>query len=258
MKIAIVGIGHMGSWLARHLSGEHEVAVYDKDTTKCEGVPGVQRLAEVAAIKEIGPDMLINAVSLHDTIGAFEAVTPYLGENCIICDMASIKGPIADYYRSVPFAFVSVHPMFGPTFADMDRVQQENAVIINESCERGREFFTAFFARRSVRIFSYSFEEHDAMMAYSLTVPFVSSMIFASCVNATAVPGTTFKKHMDIARKLLSEDDHLLTEILFNSHSVHEIGRITSRLEFLKHIIMAKDRDEAAAFFRRLRENIGE
>lgn len=29
-------------------------------------------------------------------------------------------------------------------------------------------------------------------------------------------PGTTFKKHMAIAKGLLSEDDYLLQEILFN------------------------------------------
>jgi prephenate dehydrogenase len=63
---------------------------------------------------------------------------------------------------------------------------------------------------------------------------------------------------MALARGLLSEDDHLLAEILFNPHSVAELNKITSRLEFLKHIISARDQGEAKEFFRRLRENIGE
>jgi hypothetical protein len=36
------------------------------------------------------------------------------------------------------------------------------------------------------------------------------------------------------------------------------LAKITSRLEFLKHIIKAKDQDEAREFFRRLRENMRE
>ncbi|OPY70309.1 MAG: T-protein [Syntrophorhabdaceae bacterium PtaU1.Bin034] len=257
MKIAIVGTGHMGSWFARELSKGHEVAVYDRDLAKSERLKGVRHLAGIAAVGEYDPKLLINAVTLRNTVEAFEAVSPYLKKDCIICDMASIKERIAGYYTRAGFDFVSIHPMFGPTFADMEKVREENAVIITESCEQGGQFFTRFFARLGVRIFEYSFDEHDAMMAYSLTTPFVSSMIFAACVDAKTAPGTTFKRHMAIAGSLLAEDDHLLAEILFNPHSVTEINRITSRLEFLKHIIMAKDQDEAAEFFRRLRENIG-
>ena len=81
-------------------------------------------------------------------------------------------------------------------------------------------------------------------------------MTFAACLDAKAVPGTTFKKHMAIAEGLLSEDDHLLSEILFNPHSLKELDRITSRLEFLKHVIKGKDYEDAHAFFKTLRKNI--
>lgn len=256
MKIAILGLGHIGSWLAAELGRDHEVAAFDVDVSKAER-GSFTRLDRLDEIGNHHPHLLINAVTLRNTVGAFEDVAHYLEKDCIVCDVASVKGHIVDYYRKAPFPFVSVHPMFGPTFAEMDSVKEENAVIISESCEEGRMFFEGFFTRLGVRLFSYSFEEHDRMMAYSLTVPFVSSMIFAACVDAKTVPGTTFTRHMTIARGLLSEDDHLLAEILFNPHSIAEINRITSRLEFLKHIIGARDELEAEEFFRRLRENIG-
>jgi prephenate dehydrogenase len=93
-------------------------------------------------------------------------------------------------------------------------------------------------------------------MAYSLTIPFVSSLAFAACIDAKAVPGTTFKKHKSIAESLLAEDDRLLSEILFNPYSLVEIDRITQRLEFLKHVIKGRDYEEARLFFERLRKNI--
>jgi prephenate dehydrogenase len=256
MKIVILGAGHMGSWLARELSGENEVAVYEIDEKKLAGLRNVYRLGHPSKIKEFRPELLVNAVSLQHTVAAFEETASYLRNDCIICDVASVKGEIAEYYRKAWFRFASTHPMFGPTFADMETLKEENAVIITDSCSEGREFFQRFFLRLKVRIFEYSFEEHDRMMAYSLTMPFVSSMIFAACVSTETVPGTTFKRHMEIARHLLSEDDQLLSEILFNPHSLLELNRITYRLEFLKHIISGRDHEELGRFFSGLRENI--
>jgi hypothetical protein len=94
------------------------------------------------------------------------------------------------------------------------------------------------------------------MMAYSLTLPFVSSMVFSSCVSTSAVPGTTFRKHLDVARGLLAEDDFLLAEIIFNTHSLAQLEKITGRLNFLWHIIRNRDTEEARRFFDVLRKNI--
>ena len=96
--------------------------------------------------------------------------------------------------------------MFGPTNAKMDQLAGYNAIIIKESDSRGAEFFRAFFNSLRLRIFDYTFEEHDKMMAYSLSTPFSASMVFAACVDKTAVPGTNFAKHMALAKGLLGED----------------------------------------------------
>jgi prephenate dehydrogenase len=257
MKIGILGVGHMGSWLARELSQGHEVVVYDKDRDKSSSLAGVTSLRHLSELKHHQPELLINAVSLHHTVQAFVESEHYLTPDCVIADVASIKGDIAAYYRQSNRRFVSVHPMFGPTFAQMERLRQENAVIITESCSEGRELFETLFVRLGLYIFRYSFEEHDRMMAYSLTIPFASSMMFALCVDARTVPGTTFTRHMDIARRLLVEDDHLLAEILFNPYSVAELHRMASGLEFLKHIINARDYEEVKALCDRLRKKIG-
>lgn len=258
MRIVILGVGHMGSWLARRLSQDHEVAIYDKEREKMSHFADVTVLGHLQELRHFQPEFLINAVSLQHTIKAFTEAARYLAKDCMIADVASIKGDIAAYYRQSGYRFVSVHPMFGPTFADMERLRQENVVIINESCRNGREFFERLFGSLGLRIFRYSFEEHDRMMAYSLTIPFASSMMFALCVDAKTVPGTTFTRHMEIARGLLTEDDHLLAEILFNPHSVAELHRMASGLEFLKHVINARDYDEVKALCDRLRKKIGE
>jgi len=259
MKIAFMGAGKMGMWMANELSMNHDVAVYDIDRMKLVDCgPKLTVIHEMDSIESFGPDILINAVSLKNTVSAFETIEKYLEGDCILCDIATIKGGIEDYYRKSAFSFVSMHPMFGPTFAKMDALKEESAIIIKESDKVGADFFKAFFKDHNVKIFEYSFNEHDRMMAYSLTLPFISSITFASCISGNVVPGTTFSKHMRIAKGLLSEDDQLLTEILFNPHSHAELDRITAKLEYLKHIIRGKDNEEMETFLMRLRKNIFE
>ncbi len=256
MNIAILGAGHMGSWLARELREKNKVAVYDRNKEMAKRVSGVVVLAEPGEIATFKPDLLINAASLQHTMAAFKESAPYLSKDCVVSDMASIKTGFSEYYGKVGARFVSVHPMFGPTFANMASLKEENVIVINESDAEWAGFFKGFFERLGLNIFSCSFEEHDRMMAYSLTLPFVSSMVFAACVDSQAVPGTTFRKHMTIAKGLLSEDDNLLAEVLFSPYSIQEVEKVTARLELLKHIIRQKDYEEAAAFFTRLRENV--
>jgi prephenate dehydrogenase len=248
----------MGSWLAKLLSSDHVVSVYDLVPSKALSVNGVNVLSDVEQIRTSSPQLLINCVSLQNTIAGFRSVLPQLPKDCLLCDIASVKGNLPAFYREAGFRFVSVHPMFGPTFADLNELSKQNAVIISDSDGDGRDFFRQLFGRFGLNIFEYSFNEHDVMMAYSLTLPFVSSMVFASCVSSETVPGTTFKHHLDVARGLLSEDDFLLSEIIFNPHSLAQLEKISGRLNFLWHIIRNRDTGEAIRFFEGLRKNVRE
>src|SRR3989338_3885408 len=255
MMILILGCGKMGSWFAKQLSSDNEVAVYDIDKNKAKAIGSVKVLFDLPELSLFGPELVINAVSLQNTVKAFEGVVSNLS-NCIISDIASIKSELPDFYKRHGFRFVSMHPMFGPTFANMESLKEESVIIIKESDEQGKQFFKKFYSSLGLRVFEYSFKEHDDMMAYSLTTPFAASLVFAACVDKTAVPGTNFARQMKNAKGVLSEDNHLLTEILFNPKSLPQLEKITARLEFLKHIIKAKDYEEAKRFFNKLRKNI--
>lgn len=255
MRIAVVGIGHMGSWIARDLSREHEVAIYDVEKERVaamkEGIP----LDHLSELGSFAPEMLINSVPLQHTIGAFEDAAESLPSSCILSDIASIKGNLPEYYVTCGFRYASIHPMFGPRFTDLETLRDESVILIKESDATAKEFFREFFEKRNLTVVEYSFEEHDRMMAYSLTLPFVASLLFAACTTTAAVPGTTFKKHEEIARTLLEEDNRLLSEVLFNSFSLEQIHVIESRVAFIADLIKGKNYREAARFFSTLRRN---
>jgi prephenate dehydrogenase len=146
--------------------------------------------------------------------------------------------------------------MFGPRFADMNKIKGENIIFIKESDARAVNFFKQFARPYNLRNWDLSFREHDEMMAYSLSLPFAATIAFSACIKGQEVPGTTFSRHMEIAHRLLLEDDNLLMEILFNPHSLQRLETICTNMEFLKHVIRARDREEFGKLLARLRRNI--
>ena len=241
MKILIMGAGKMGSFFADVLSFEHEVAMFDKDPARLRFTFNTLRFSKLEEIKEFEPELLINAVTVKYTIEAYKEVIPYLHERCIISDIASVKTGLPEFYKEAGRPFVSTHPMFGPTFANLSDLSTQNTIIISESDHLGKVFFKDLYSKLHLNIFEYTFQEHDETIAYSLSIPFASTLVFASVMKHQDAPGTTFKKHMNIARGLLSEDDYLLTEILFNPHTPQQLEDIQKQLSILQKMVEEKD-----------------
>ncbi|HOU83818.1 MAG TPA: prephenate dehydrogenase/arogenate dehydrogenase family protein [Spirochaetota bacterium] len=254
MKVAVLGFGRMGGWFADNLKADCAVAVLDTDSAKTKNAKGVKVLLKYEDLAAFAPDVLINAVNHNSTFEAFDEAIKYVSDKCIIGDVAAVKDGLSEYYSLKNRKFFSLHPMFRP--ADNHDYSSEFAVIINESDSSMRDYFTKYFDSFKIKIYQYSFEEHDEMTASALAVPFISSMVFASCTKLENVPGNTYKKHMDITRSLMSEDDYVLAEILFNPKALAEIEKINSKLSYLTHIIKAEDFDEVHKFFENLRSNI--
>lgn len=255
-KILVLGAGRMGAWFVDSLCLDYEVAVFDVDIKKLKYLFNCRRLTKYDEISEFAPEMVINAVSLQLTVKVFNDILPYLPADCILSDITSVKIPLREFYLNSGRRFVSTHPMFGPTFAKLNNLSEQNAIIIQQSDEEGKKFFRKFYHQFDIKVFEYTFIEHDKTIAYSLSVPFASSMVFAACMRHQEAPGTTFRKHMTIAKGVLSEDDYLLSEILFSQYTYEQIENIGQKLEHLKEIIKEKDTDKMKIFLAELRGNI--
>ena len=107
-----------------------------------------------------------------------------------------------------------------------------------------------------MHIYEYSFDEHDRTVAYSLSIPFVSTFVFAAVMKHQDAPGTTFKRHMKIAHGVLSEDDYLLQEILFNPYTHDQVSQIRSELKELLQIIDDKDSEKMKAYLTKIRSHV--
>lgn len=246
----------MGTFFSDLLAFDHEVAVYDTDPSRLRFTLNALRFTTVKEIGEFAPELVINAATVKYTIDAFNAVLPVLPPTAIISDIASVKTGLPQFYAKAGHRYVSTHPMFGPTFASLSNLADENAIIIAEGDYLGKVFFRDLYSRLGLHIEEYTFERHDETIAYSLSIPFASTLMFAGVIKPQDAPGTTFKRHMAIARGLMSEDDYLLSEILFNPHTPAQLELMRRQLAELKEIVERRDPAAMKAFLDRVRDNL--
>ena len=227
MKILILGAGKLGTFFCDILAPDHQVAVYDTNPDKLRFTYGVERFSDLNEISGFAPDIVINAATVRYTIPAFESVLPYLPEKCILSDIASVKTGLPEFYASCGHPYASRH-----------------------------HHFRDIYSRLGLNIVEYTFSEHDETIAYSLSIPFASTLVFASIMKHQDAPGTTFKRHMAIARGLMGEDDYLLSEILFNPNTPRQLEQIRSQLAILQSIVEKRDSEAMAAYLASVRGNI--
>jgi prephenate dehydrogenase len=251
-----MGAGKMGSFFIDLLSFDHEVAAFEKDPKRLRFTYNCQRFTSLDEVKDFKPQLVINAVTVKYTIPAFEEVMPYLPDDCLLSDISSVKTGLKDFYEKAGHPYVSTHPMFGPTFANLNQLSEENAIIIKEGDYMGRIFFKELYRELGLNIYEYTFEEHDRTVAYSLSIPFVSTFVFAAVMKHQDAPGTTFKRHMKIAKGVLSEDDYLLQEVLFNPYTHDQVAQIRDELKELLGIIDRKDEKGMKGYLEKIRRNV--
>ena len=171
MKILILGAGKMGSFFCDLLSFDHEVAIYDPNPQRLRYTFNALRFASLDEVDTFAPRLVINASTVKYTIEAFNAVMPHLPSDAILSDIASVKTGLPEFYAGCGHPFVSTHPMFGPTFASLSNLRNENAIIISEGDHLGKVFFRDLYSRLGLNIVEYTFEgKHPVRITHKDTL----------------------------------------------------------------------------------------
>ena len=142
----------MGSFFCDLLSFDHETAVLEVKAEKLRFMYNTQRFTTMDEVDAFDPELVINCVTLKYTTQVFDSLLPHISKDCILSDISSVKTGIKEYYEQTGHRYVSTHPMFGPTFANLGKLSTENAVIITEGDYMGRIFFRDLYTRLGMHI----------------------------------------------------------------------------------------------------------
>jgi len=123
-KVAFIGLGLIGSSLARVIRAEHlanDIVASTRSQKTLEDAKSLGLISEgyadpVEAVK--GADLVVLALPVRATQKVLEAIQPYLSPNTIITDVGSTKGNVVDAAKAVfgdelPEGFVPGHPIAG-------------------------------------------------------------------------------------------------------------------------------------------------
>lgn len=239
MRFVVVGIGSIGRWVAESLAEHHSVFAYDVDQSQYELLQRVRPVLSLSDIADLSPDCVLCATPLQTTDQVLLQLNSLLPTNVALGDVASIKWRPQSAYRQMSRKFVSIHPMFGPTFTNMTDLVNHELIMIEESNSELLEVFADICARHQIITRSLSFAEHDELMLSSLLTPYLCSLLFLKLPKDPQAPGTSFARHHQLARSIFRNTPEFLAEVFStqNANVIFERARsVITEIESLTPI----------------------
>lgn len=245
MRLGIVGLGGMGSWLARHaLNSGIKVTGYDTDRERytIQEISYANSLEELLEASEI---VLIAtppraAVEVLGRVKEYSAETGWRGG---VADTLTFKKKIIPLLESMPRGVraASIHPLFGPRVSKPWR--HKVLVVPVPGREGDIEPFTSLLDTMGLGWEVVDHVEHDRVMGLVIGVPYAIAHALARAVGYDAlreayrVSGTTFKA-LYLLLTTLGDPEWLPREVLEDPDTRYwvdrlagELGRVYGRVE---------------------------
>jgi prephenate dehydrogenase len=271
-KVAIIGLGLIGGSLGlaikRAQPANTTVIGYDRDwdvAQRAIKAGAVQQLAETPEAVVADANLVVIATPIIAVHRIFEAIGPHLQPGTVVTDVASTKGDVLRWSRSLPpkVYFVGGHPMAGkeksgPEAADESLFDgRPYCIVPSPDAHPGAVNAVVGLAQAVGAVpFFLDPDEHDAYAAAISHVPLVSSIALFKLARGSqawpelaAMSGPAFK---DLTRLASGEPE--MTHYIFMTNKdnlVHWLDRYIGELKKLSEMIQTA---EPEALFRDVAE----
>lgn len=264
MKVAIIGgAGRMGLWFARYFkSKDHIITISDieekaKIIAKEEGFLFAE--SNLDAVKDA--DLIMISVNIESVPKVIEEIEQNLKKDSIVIEISSIKTHIINTLRNLAqkdVTTLSIHPFFGPGARTLKG--KKIAVIPVKDLSKEVNLVQKIFPKAIID--SISAEEHDRIMALTLSLPHFLNMIFASTLSGEDVnnlrrfAGPSFTLQLILAESMLTEKPNIYASIqMMNKNTYPCLERLLKEARALKEIICHRKQEELISFFKKIHNN---
>lgn len=209
MKIAIIGAGAMGKWLARFAKQNlGEVTLADIDVAKAK------KVAKEVSVKVVGTcegavaktHIAIIAVPIAKTPEVVKSLAEKMRAGSLLMDVASAKSDVVDAMKEldpdIKLELVSIHPLFGPGATTL---KGKDFVAVPVKPGKRYTSFKNRLTRLGARVTEMEAEKHDKVMAISQCLTHFVLLSYLSALKAT--------KEMKLAEKLRTPMFNALLEL---------------------------------------------
>nr|WP_321255851.1 prephenate dehydrogenase/arogenate dehydrogenase family protein [uncultured Pseudodesulfovibrio sp.] len=187
-------------------------------------------------------DMLLLSVPVTAMKSVLDHVVPYLNGSTILCDVGSVKMlPMKAMIERYDGPVVGTHPLFGPVIPE-DFTPKVAVAPGRETDTDAANKVTRLMQACGYDCFSTTAEDHDRSMAFVQGLNFTSTVAFLAAardvedIDNFITP--SFKRRLDSARKMLTQDTELFEIISESNPFLQEVNR-----KFMSYLSLAAGGD---------------
>ncbi|MFW9811889.1 MAG: prephenate dehydrogenase/arogenate dehydrogenase family protein [Candidatus Thorarchaeota archaeon] len=225
MRTAVIGgAGGMGKLLVEHFLGlGHSVIVSDPKSIDTKNRVEFTSNNTIA-VKDA--DLVVISVPMDLTTQIVQEVTPFMNENSILCEIATLKSNIVEELKTLGNLGIqplSIHPLFGPSSEDL---RKKYALIPVLDMRREKDLANALFPDSQIIVIESS--EHDRFMALTLSLPYFANIILASVLKdedftlIEQLSGTTFAIQFMLSMSIMSHSSEF--QLALQTENQNSIG----------------------------------
>jgi len=181
MKVAVIGAGEMGRWLAKFFKRLGEVILSDVSPSKARKVASelkiTARATEIAVRKA---DLILIAVPISKTPGVLMKVAKVARRGALLVDVASVKSEVVKTMEKIKedVELVSMHPLFGPGASSL---RNKDVVVIPVRSGERYQKFKKFLVKSGAKVTEMDADVHDRAMAM---VQCLSHFVLLACIRS--------------------------------------------------------------------------
>ena len=227
-RLAVIGLGLLGGSVAlaaRERGAARSVVGATRRSDVLEEALRRGAVDAVATPEEAarGADLVVLATPLAAMGPALRKIAPVLARGCVVTDVGSVKGSLADTLPGLlgrDVHYVGSHPMAGShergfAHARADLFEGAPCIVASGGSEASRQRVAAFWSALGARVTLREPARHDAEVAWVSHLPHLLAFAFASAYRdappgAAEVQGAGFRDFTRIAHS----DPELWAEIL--------------------------------------------
>ncbi|MEM2110316.1 MAG: prephenate dehydrogenase/arogenate dehydrogenase family protein [Candidatus Bathyarchaeia archaeon] len=257
--MAIVGgAGKMGSMFVKYFLGMgHEVIFSDINRKQAKLVAGKTgaKLAEDNGEAVSDADLSIISTPLETVPKVLNEIAVKLKESSTVMEISSLKSQAISVLKEVAKRKVKtlcVHPLFGP---GAENFKNEKIAVIPVA-EPVLEVKMTKNLFPDAEIIVVDAEEHDRVMALTLSLCHFVNIVFASVISEEKMDiikklgGTTFTLQSILSEGVMTENSLLYASIqIKNKYTSRYLEKFMSKAEILKGYIDRKDSENFIKFY---------
>jgi len=265
MKVAIIGgAGRMGRWFARYFKSENNTVIISDIEEKARIIAEKEGFLFAKSNQDVvrDADLIVISVSIESTSDVIKEIEQNLKEDAIVTEISSIKTHVMKTLTDLVqknVTALSIHPLFGSGAKTLKG--KKIAVIPVKDHEKEANLVRKLFPEAIINIIGA--EEHDRIMALTLSLPHFLNLIFASTLSNEDInglrrfAGPSFNLQLILAESMLTENPDIYASIqMMNRHTYPYLEKLMNQAKALREIIRNNKREELIRFFEKIRSNL--